>query len=538
MVLAKFKRIDISSSYESLKDLLLENWSYSKSFAIDWIYSEEASQYPVLKNFLIDLLEDDLQKDLSSRSISKLDNSSTNALRLYHLMRYIIKDKLNSPDWAVQNSLYVNLLIHELENQDLYASANELKTAYLQHPDIAPLIKAHILNLVDKKVEKEEETTSPFILISEDKKHGLVFPQELYEAYLCNSTNTVKDAFINALEEASTNDSEDISAQNTFTNTSAKNPSSPKIFWYTKHAEEGYEAQASKNLYDALQPFPVLLDQYLDQQNKLYTSGFLSLFKLGEYKELFEQTIQKGECSKSLVAAENQKNLKAIFRPFMLYKKPTKGLNKSSAESSSAHSLLPINKEATLTRTHFDEIVSNYIPLTAEGKNKEECYAKTAQMFFVLSTLFTLLSSDKFFGTRAVVPKISTEEIAVSSIALRQYAVALLNEAQSLDKNLFKALDKKIQEEKLKDIKDLKGLETAQSATQSTSYDENTFDAYRNRLAGERTYTYSNIHNLSNRMLIDIKNMAAGDAAFQKIFSAVFPRHWLKNLSPEKERIV
>ena len=491
LVLVEYQGLDISKTYESFKDVLLDNWIYKKFLKKD--YAEEASKHPVLTHFIYRLLEDELQKDIAFRR----DNNRVDAYQPYRvdlLVKYIIKNKLNVPNWAVQNGLYLNLLIHDLQKKSNRRPVDKLRNAYLKHPDIAPLVS-------DYCNQKEHPNLSElFILMSDDKQEGIFFKEKVYEYFLDPK------------------------------NISTEPPTSEEKFLCVYHADK--QAPVFKNLYETLKPFPVLLDKYLDKQNKRYISGFINLLKLEEYEAPFKQAIETGQRPKRFSTSQNQKSLKDILVPLMVFNKPSQNCNESSSNSSNNFYKarpLPIDQTATIRTEHLNDIMQNYLPLIVNDDEDQDRSTQTAQVLFALSTLFTWLASDKFFGPRNVEPYARPEEFSNASMALRQYAVALLNEAFVLDPELFEGLHKKIQEQKLKDQKNL----SASKTIPPTVYEQNIFDGYLNQLTIDRIDDLSNVRDLSNRMLKDAKEMGAIDPSFQKIFNMVFPREWLKILTVE-----
>lgn len=160
--------------------------------------------------------------------------------------------------------------------------------------------------------------------------------------------------------------------------------------------KETYTNVPIRDIAATLQPFPFLQKQFLAANHLNTLKKFLTQLKLDKYQELFISALYCRSSVVDLITPENQTALIDLFSPMVSHK----------------------NGEITITDTHFQTILDAF-PLVAN---------EPASTLFSLAMLMTRYSSRAVFGTELESP-----------VALRHYALALLNKAIQINPNLIDA---------------------------------------------------------------------------------------------------
>ena len=160
--------------------------------------------------------------------------------------------------------------------------------------------------------------------------------------------------------------------------------------------KEAYTNVPIRDIAATLQPFPFLQKQFLAANQLNTLKNFLTQLNLGIYQELFIGVLYCRSNGVDLIAPENQTALIDLFSPMVSHE----------------------NGGITITDTHFQTIL-NAFPIAAN---------EPAATLFSLAMLMTRYSSQAVLGTELESP-----------VALRHYALALLNKATQINPNLMDA---------------------------------------------------------------------------------------------------
>ena len=448
------KNVYIGDIDESVQDILFKTPGFY-------------SQRPVIAAYINRMI--DLAIDTANTTTKPIPEAHLSLLMTHAL------EKLKEPNWAIENSVAINRLLHHAEtakdldnHQTLAAQAKLLREGYMRHPDIAPLSAK-----LQETFYVDACEPGYFILVSKgDSGHveeALIFSEDLYKNYFLDKNN-----------------SENISLHN--------------LFWYQGNPKDGYQ-QMNILPMQTFKKFSLFRQKYCEIYFRELPQKFLPILQLGNYENRFIEALSQRKFPMPLISDQDQQAFKNIFHPLIQFSSDISTIPPSVLDNEDASinesikgSLLKdavfIDRHASLTDQHFEAMIKRFDTLL-EDPDPQKAQRKQATFLFSLSIIFVRYNSDYFFGKELNSPD-----------ALRQYAVALLNTARALDPNLFKAIDQE---------------------DQSTA---NTFDDYMQRLAGINDgYTCTQV--LSTKMLDDAKAQAKKDPVFQQVFSVAYPNAWL-----------
>ena len=373
---------------------------------------------------------------------------------------------LEDNDWALQNSAYLTQLMHHCEHaQDLSLAkpALALRTAYMNHEDIAPLAAKIEENFGCTKYEKDFYV---LVCAHNDKKEGLIFDDSYYKKNFLDSA-PIKE---NDLEN---------------------------VFWFKQNDEMDYEYESIQSLEKTFKPFPLLMNRLIQSHHQGLLLNFFETLHLGKYQAVCKQALNHRKHVTPFVSGEDQKDFKEIFNPLYVLDRATQEeeplfIKHSVRDQNNTiidyfEEALFVDKKAQLTTEHFEQIMQSYASLISDQDVIKENYKK-ASLLFSLAIVFTALSSNKFLGTETESPA-----------AVRQYAVALLNKASELEPQLLSEVGRQ-------------------------SYKAQSFSFYLQVLNGELP---SCTQILSDDMILYAKKMAQHNSLFQKIFQSILPKAWL-----------
>lgn len=145
-----------------------------------------------------------------------------------------------------------------------------------------------------------------------------------------------------------------------------------------------------------MQPFPFLQYKFLAENQFGTLKNFFAQLNLGVYKELFIGALSGRTNTIRLIAFEHQTALIDLFSPMIHHE----------------------NDEIRITDAHLQTIL-NVFPIATR---------EPAGTLFGLAMLMTRYSSQAVFGAESESP-----------VALRHYALALLNKAMQINPNLMNA---------------------------------------------------------------------------------------------------
>ena len=237
-------------------------------------------------------------------------------------------------------------------------------------------------------------------------------------------------------------------------------------------------------------------------QGQAYTERFIEMLQLGETQDLFLNALKQTSYPSSLIEPESQKTLSALFEPLF------------TKDQTKKHNVL-IDRNTIITDTHFDDICKNYKAFI-DDKDPQQAQLKQAALLFCLSMMFTRYSSTQFFGTPEDSP-----------IALRQYAISLLNKAKEIEPALFEFLEQEAQKSRALHVHQLpQAPAVAANNAALQNLPVGVFDDYLNRMVGKGeslTCTYI----ASEILLSAAKKLAEKFPNFQKMFRLIYPNAWL-----------
>ena len=217
---------------------------------------------------------------------------------------------------------------------------------------------------------------------------------------------------------------------------------------------------------------------------------------------------------KFLIDATYQKAFKKIFEPFIDHGKISADMqsriNTKDGEDDLAAALF-IDKDASITQAHFEDICKNYSSLLVDA-DPTQVPVKQATLLMSLAIMMTNYSSVNFLGV-----------VGDSPAALRQYAIALLNKANALAPELYDDLEQAALRARA-ERQYRKVPERWRPPLAFPLHAPTVFEKHIKHLYGT---AYSCTAMLTDEMLDKSKDLKERFPAFQAVFNLAFPNDWL-----------